>query len=222
MKPPCGRLPLAAFLLFILLRGASPALAQDESHPSRPPVKGCVWEKATSESLGLQAWVQRCSFGARSIDFVFEKNSLAIRYSDGGGKTDPVVDVFDLQPDERIQPGIKRIFLDHSKPHLATRCILVPYRERPPAGIERYSVVPNRGFRKELSKTAVRDEVPPRPCGEFGDAPDGIQYWEAQPRTGSRKVLFVRVGQDEPLFDEKTLRLIPPRSALPAPPPPPR
>jgi len=29
------------------------------------------------------------------------------------------------------------------------------------------------------------------------------------PSSGARKVLFVRVGQDEPLFDEKNLRVIP-------------
>lgn len=130
----------ARFLVFALLLAARPALARDESRPSRPPVKGCAWEKASDAARGLEAWVQRCDFGFRKIDFLFEKNSLAIRYSDGGGKPDPVVDVFDLQP---------------------------------------------------------------------GDAPDGIQYFEAQPRSGALKVLFVRVGQDEPLFDEKTLRLLP-------------
>jgi len=89
-------------------------------------------------------------------------------------------------------------------------------------GIERFSFVPNRGYKKELQKRANRDEVPDPPCGEWGDAPDGIQYFEAQPRSGARKVLFVRVGQDEPLFDEKTLRLLPPRSGLPPTPSPPR
>ena len=56
----------------------------------------------------------------------------------------------------------------------------------------------------------VRRDVPgDPPCGDWGDAPDGIQYFEVHP--GARSVLFVRVGQDEPLFDEKTLRLIVPK-----------
>ena len=50
------------------------------------------------------------------------------------------------------------------------------------------------------------DEVGDPQCGDFGDSPDGIQYFEVQP--GARKVLFVRVGQDIPLFDEQTLRLL--------------
>jgi hypothetical protein len=212
MKPPYGRLPFVALLLVPPLLATSAVFAQDESRPSRQPVKGCAWEKASSEALGLEAWVQRCDFGFRKIEFVFEKNSLAVRNSDGGGKPDPVVDVFDLQPDETFQAGIKRIFLEHSKPFLATRCVLVSYRgEKPPVGIERYSLVPNRGYKKEMSKRASRDEVPSPPCGDFGDAPDGIRYFEAQPRSGARKVLFVRVGQGEPLFDENSLRLLPPR-----------
>jgi hypothetical protein len=43
------------------------------------------------------------------------------------------------------------------------------------------------------------------PCGDYGDSPDGIQYFEVQP--GATKVLFVRVGQDVPLFDERTLKV---------------
>lgn len=43
----------------------------------------------------------------------------------------------------------------------------------------------------------------------LGEAPDGIQYWEAQPASGARKILFVRVGQDQPLYDEQTLKLLP-------------
>jgi hypothetical protein len=38
--------------------------------------------------------------------------------------------------------------------------------------------------------------------------PDGIQYFEV-PAGEGRRVLFVRVGQDEPLFDEQTLRVLP-------------
>lgn len=203
---------LASSLLLLVTALVLPAAAEDESRPSRPPAKGCAWEKATDAAVGLAAWVQRCDLGSRKIDFVFENDSLALRDSEGGGKPVPVVEIFDLKPDERIQPGIKRIFLDHSKPHLATRCVLVPYGgEKPPAGIERYSLVPNRGYKKEMSKRAGRGEPPAAPCGEFGDAPDTVRYFEAQPRTGARKVLFVRVGKDEPFFDEKTLRLLPPR-----------
>jgi len=37
--------------------------------------------------------------------------------------------------------------------------------------------------------------------------PDSVQYYEAQ--DGARRIMIVRAGQDEPMFDEKTLRLTP-------------
>jgi hypothetical protein len=67
--------------------------------------------------------------------------------------------------------------------------------------------VPNKAYGKQLAAQADPNEVPDPPCGDWGDAPDGIQYFEAQPASGVAKVLFVRVGQDTPLFDEATLRL---------------
>jgi len=207
--------PMKAFaptLLALLLVAASPSLAEKAVRPSRPPVKGCAWEKVSDSALGLEAWVQRCDFGFRKIDFVFEKSSLAIRYSDGAGKPDPVVDVLDLKPAETAEVGIKRLFAERTSKDLAARCVLAPYRDgKPPAGVKRFTFVPDRAFQRELDRKADPNEVPDPPCGDWGTAPDGIQYFEEQPGSGARKVLFVRVGQDEPLFDEKTLRLLPRR-----------
>jgi hypothetical protein len=93
---------------------------------------------------------------------------------------------------------------------LAARCVLAPFPgpPKPPAGVERYTFVPDARYQKELDAKRNPDEVGDPPCGDWGDAPDGIQYFEAQ--SGSRRVAFVRVGQDTPLFDENTLRLLPP------------
>jgi hypothetical protein len=175
--------------------------------PSRPPSKGCVWEKISAASAGLEAWVQRCDYGFRKIDFLFDKGALAIRFSDGGGP-DPLVETFDLLPGETAVAAARRIFAAHTDKALAARCVLAPYRDTPPPGKRRYTFVPNVVFAKELARTARRDEVGDPPCGEWGEAPDGIQYFEVHAR--ARKLLFVRVGQDVPLFDEKTLRLIVP------------
>ena len=65
-------------LLFASVVLAVPASAAPEGGPSRPPVKGCVWEKKTDATLGLDAWVQRCDFGFRKIDFRVAQHSLSI------------------------------------------------------------------------------------------------------------------------------------------------
>jgi hypothetical protein len=59
-----------------------------------------------------------------------------------------------------------------------------------PAGVKRYAFSSNAAYAKEP------------PCGEM---PDGIQYFEV-PTGAERKVLFVRIGQDE-----QTLEVLPSR-----------
>jgi hypothetical protein len=200
-------------LAAVLLITAAPAPAQT-GKPSRKPLDRCAWEKLSDTALGLEAWVQRCDFGDRKIDFLVVGNSLAQRYSDGGDP-DRLVDVIDLNPGETPQSGIKRFFEEHTDKTLASRCVLAPlpkdYALKPRAGVKRYTFVPNRAFAKELKTHADPNDVPEPPCGAWGIAPDGLDYFEAQPASGARKVLFVNYGQEEPLFDEATLRLMPPR-----------
>ena len=211
---------MASTLLYIVasvLLSTSPAAAKKDA-PSRPAIAGCKWEKLSDASVGLAAWAQRCDFGFRKIDLFWKGNAIMIRYSDGG-EPSALVEVFDLNAGEPIEAGIKRIFAEHTDDKtLVTQCVLAPYTaEKPPAGVRRYTFVPNAALQKQLDAKADPNEVPDPPCGDWGDAPDGIQYFEAQPASGAHKVLFVRVGQDEPLFDEKTLRLLPPVKSEKAP-----
>jgi hypothetical protein len=202
------RRPLAwAALLLAVLSVPAGAVA---GGPSRKAVKGCAWRKISDPALGLEAWVQRCDFGFRKIDFQVAKTALLMRWSDGGGTTEPVIEVLDLMPGETPEAGIRRIFTLHTDKEVAARCVLRRYTEgTTPAGAQRFTFVADAAYQKELdAKARAEDGVPDPPCGDWGTAPDGIQYFEAQPASGARKVLFVRVGQDEPLFDEATLRLL--------------
>ena len=190
---------LPSFFLAVLT--AAPA-------PSRPAVKGCAWERLSDTALGLSAWVQRCDFGFRKIDWLARDSSLLIRYSDAGDAApESLIDVFALQPGEAAEAGIGRIYASQTPAPLARRCRIAPWAGKTPAGVKRYQFVPDATYRKELETKASPDEVPEPPCGELGEWPDGIAYWEAQ--AGATRVMFVRVGQDEPLFDEQTLRLLP-------------
>ncbi len=202
----CGHIRLAVFLA-----GALPLVALAKDAPSRPAEKGCKWEKLSDARLGLEAWVQRCDFGFRKIDFLIQGKSLAIRYSDGGGKPDPLIDVLDLLPGETTETGLKRLFAARTDPKVAKRCVLAPYHgegEKVPAGVKRFTFVPDARYQKELDKKADPGSIPEPACGNWGEDPDGIQYFETQPASRAGKVLFVRVGQDEPLFDENTLRIL--------------
>jgi hypothetical protein len=191
---------------------ATPALAQQaathDTKPSRAAEKGCAWEKFSDAKLGLDAWVQRCTYGKRKIEFVVVKNSLAQRWSDGG-EPEPVVDVLDLKPGEAPEAGLRRLFAERTDKKLAAQCVLAPFHDKflkTPAGVKRYTFVPNAAYAKVVKAKEVPGDMPDPACGDWGDMPDGIQYWEAQPQGGVAKVLFVRYGQDTPLFDEATLR----------------
>jgi hypothetical protein len=200
-----------SFLAASLLLIAHPAFAKKDA-PSRAVQKGCTWEKlANASSLGLDAWVQRCDFGGRKIDLFVQKNSVMMRYSDGGDP-EALIDVTDLKADETPEAGIRRIFAERTKDaKLVAQCVLAPYDgDKPPAGVKRFNFVPNAALKKELDATADPGDIPEPPCGDWGYAPDSVEYFEAQPASGARKVMFVRAGQDEPLFDEKTLHLLPP------------
>jgi hypothetical protein len=176
--------------------------------PSRPAEKGCAWEQVQADS-GLAAWVQRCDFGFRQIDLFMQGNRLMQRYSDSPASPEAVIEVFDLQAGVAIEAGVKRIFAEQTlDKKLARRCVLAPFHEKSiPADVRRYTFVPDAAYRKTLAAHAKKDEVPDPPCGDWGIAPDGIQYFEAQPGRAADRVMFVRVGQDAPLFDEQTLKL---------------
>jgi len=196
-------------LLALLLAGllAAPPAGAKTDRPSQRPMKGCKWERLSDTTLGLEAWVQRCDLGSRKIDFLVDKRSLAIRYSDGGAP-EPVVDVLDLRENESPEAGMKRVFAEHTDPAVARRCVLAPWKgSRARRGATRLTFAPDAAYAKELAKTADPMDIPEPACGDWGEAPDGIQYFEVQP--GARRVLFVRVGQDVPLFDEQTLRILP-------------
>src|SRR3954449_637155 len=109
-------------LLLLLLFATSTAGA-----PSRPPEKGCAWERFSNASVGLEAWVQRCDYGFRKIDFVAQGHSLAIRYSDGGAPEN-VIDVIDRLPGESGEAAVRRIFAAHTDKTLVAKCVARPFQ----------------------------------------------------------------------------------------------
>lgn len=169
--------------------------------PSRAADQGCKWENLSDSKAGLQAWVERCDYGFRKVDLFIKGNQLFQRFSDGG-EPDPLIDVFELKAGEAPEAGLKRIFAERTPKAIVKQCKLVPFADDAPrAGVKRYSFV------ARVPQKVPDGEIGDPECGEFGDMPDGIQYFEVHP--GARKVLFVRIGQDTPLFDEKTLTLLP-------------
>jgi len=196
-------------LLASALIGGSTTTTAKLPQPSRHADQGCKWESINDATLGLAAWVEDCKHGSSEIHFVVSPPSLTMVDSDVKGPPYAVIDVIDLESGESAENGMRRVFERHTDAKIAKRCVLKPYTGDKRAGVQRFAFVPDAAYAKELDATTSSDEVGDPPCGDWGDAPDGIQYFEVQPKSGAHKVLFVRVGQDIPLFDERTLTLLP-------------
>ncbi|WP_185975160.1 hypothetical protein [Mesorhizobium sp. WSM4310] len=158
------------------------------------------------KTIGLAAWAHRCDFGFRQIHFEFAGNALSIKYSDGGA-ADPLVEVFDIKSGETAEAAVQRLFLEKTDKTVSARCVPAPYTEGTmPAGVKRCTSSPDAAYAKELKRlpTPIRSRSHPAATGAGWPTASSISRCR---RVRGGRMLLVRVGQDEPLFDEQTLRV---------------
>lgn len=201
-----AKLALGAALALQLTAILAPPVSAQTDEPSRAPYDDCSWEQRSDPLIGLGAWVQSCDFGFRTVELVFDEGALSIVYSDGG-EPEPLVQLFDVERGEAPGDALNRLLLAGTDPAIAELCEIVPFTQLPaPAGAQRFSFEPDAVYRAEIAATANPNEVGEPPCGDWGVMPDGIQYFEVQ--DGAPRVMFVRAGQEQPLFDEQTLDIL--------------
>ena len=194
---------------------SSRSVSAQTGAPSRAPEKGCQWERVSDKSAGFAAWVERCDFGTRKIHLYIKGNALLQQYSDGGATADTLIESFALLPNEATDVGVRRVYLAHTAKTIRDQCVIAPYTlGKAPADVKRFTFVPNAAYEKALKAKQNPNEVPEPPCGDWGIAPDGQQFFAVWRTSAIRRLLFVRVGQDTPLFDEMTLQLLAPSAAV--------
>lgn len=185
--------------------------------PSRAPDKGCKWERVADKTAAFAAWVERCDYGTRKIHLFFKGHALMQQYSDGGATADTLIESFNLQPNEATDAGVRRVYFAHTATAISDKCVMAPYTlGKAPTGMKRFTFVPNAAYEKTLKAKQDPNDIPDPPCGDWGIAPDGQQFFAVWPTSAVRRVLFVRVGQDTPLFDEMTLQLLAPSAVAKA------
>ncbi|MDB5531363.1 MAG: hypothetical protein JWR51_4466 [Devosia sp.] len=186
----------------------SPAVARS-AEPSRPATEGCSWERLSDAKVGLSAWVQRCDFGNYKTEFRFDQANV-VQYSSNGPDPSIAIEVLDLNEGETAQQAMRRIFDAHTDAETAIRCVIAPYTSmESPVGIERYDFVADAEYAAEPIVDEDPNEAGSPLCGDWGAMPLGTQYFEIQPQSSTRKILFVRIGEYQPPFDEQTLQLLP-------------
>lgn len=175
-----------------------------EGEPSRAPLEGCAWEQISDAGTGMTAWVQSCDFGdGRTLGYAFDGNRLVQKSSDFEELV-PVAEVFDIKAGETATDALKRVYAELTEPGIAKRCVLKQETETElPAGIARYSFVADAELQKELDATTVEGDIPETRCGPYGMTYESVRHF--QTIEGADKLVFLDLGQDDPLFDDMTL-----------------
>jgi hypothetical protein len=220
------RRPTVAFLVPTLLAGALLAAACTRplpvpieaqvaaTQPSRAPYPNCQWQPFVSRTAGLGMLVQQCTPPLRvfSADesgvFATSTNAPA-----GGRSINPVgriIEIYPKRPTQPITDAIAERFFPILPAQAQGRCeVQGGNRLRIAGPKEFYSLAPTAAYQADAQRQAGSDPGA-QVCGDHGIT-NAVTYFEYHPTEDPSRYLFVRVGQDAPLFDEHSLRLFPPR-----------
>jgi hypothetical protein len=194
--------------LFVLLLAAS-----------RPPEKGCAWTTLSSPELGLELQYQKCDLGFRTIDYQASPKDGSVYevIVDSGAhrsRREAVIVMTAKKPDEAAASAIERVAFRKLTLKQKRHCFVVP-KKLGFLGSEKraYTISPDESYAADLARKAG-DQIPPPPCGDQGELPDGFTYFEFHPKENPARFAFVVFGQDEhPLFDESSLKFLAPPTA---------
>ncbi|UPT72823.1 MAG: hypothetical protein M0D55_12930 [Elusimicrobiota bacterium] len=185
--------------------------ASAEPVPPRPAGKGCLWRTLSAPQIGLEALVQRCNFGYRTIDFAAGKRALIQIMQDAGKDEDlyPVVVMYEKKEDEAPDDAIRRAAFGKLSRYQRKHCRVVA-KHVPHLGLSKaaFTIEPDEVYAEKIAKENGTD-IPPPPCGDMGISFDGVSYWEFHAMENPRRFAFVNAGQDSPLFDETGLKFLP-------------
>lgn len=215
-----------AFLVSTLLAGALLAAACTRplpvpieaqvaaTQPSRAPYPNCQWQPFVSRPAGIALLVQQCNPPLRvfSADesgvFATSANAPA-----GGRSVSPVsrtIEIYPKRPNQPIADAIAERFFPTLPPPAQGHCLVQTGNRLKIAGPkEFYTLVPDAAYQADAQRQAGSDPGA-QICGDHGII-NAVTYFEYHPGEDPSRYLFVRVGQDAPLFDEHSIRLFPPR-----------
>ncbi|MFI5347362.1 MAG: hypothetical protein ACHQ51_13390 [Elusimicrobiota bacterium] len=189
-------------------------VAATASASSRPAERGCVWTTLSDAGLGLEMLHQKCDLGFRTIDHETSAKDTSVYevIRDTGTRLmrrEPIVTVFAKKPKETPEAAVERVAFSKLSFKQRRHCSVV-FKKLGflSAGKAAYTITPDEDFAADIARKAG-DQIPPPPCGDQGELPDGFTYFEFHADNPNRFV-FVMYGQDEhPLFDESSLKFLP-------------
>lgn len=189
-------------------------VAAAASAASRPPDRDCAWTTLSDPGLGVDLRTQTCDFGFRTVGFETSAKDTTIYevLTDTATRRrtrQAAIVLFSKKPQETPERAIQRVAFRKLGFKARRHCSVVA---KPLGFLNKgktaFTIAPDEEFAEEIARKAG-DQIPPPPCGDMGELPDGFTYFEFHADSPGR-FAFVIYGQDDhPLFDESSLTFRP-------------
>lgn len=181
------------------------AKSPDTYRPERAPYDGFVWERLSG--AGLVMWAQRSPQTFLQTDASVHGVRLCTLTDNGVSRSEPLVQVFDLkagQLDSLLPYLLEHPRVESLSENDTVTCAFQQV-ESGRMGVRRYVLVPT-GEGADALKKRMENKPVPTTCGGWGMGNSGMRYFEIF-SDKPNKAVFVEIGQEAPLFDEKSIQL---------------
>lgn len=177
----------------------------------RQAERDCNWEDFKSKNLGINFMIQKCNWKEDSPIFLESGDSIIQTQKKTNTKKDEfkIIEVFRKKEDEDFEEVINKKFVSKLSRTERNHCLakqsffILDDRSK-----INFVIEPDTALQERILQETPEGEIPRDPCGEYGISGNGfIKYFEYHPEESKTKFIFVRVGQDPPFFDEKTIKL---------------
>ncbi len=197
-------------IAFVLLAVSAHASAPTAS---RPAEQGCSWQTLSDKKIGVSLLAQTCDFGFRKIHFEMSAKDASVYEvvldTAPGSKEsrEQLIIVLKKEPSEKIEAAIRRVASPMAPAPRRKHCRAVAAKDvELPSGKKAYTYSPDD---EEKLVEAAGGDIPDLPCGEYGLDFDSQSYFEYHAAENKSRFAMVFIGQDTPLFDEKSLSFLP-------------
>ena len=195
-------------LFFALLAVSALAWSQDALKPSRPPSAGCAWKPWRDEQLGILMLVQECP-GGNAPKFVSANSTVRIVVPGKNPAQSPIaLEVYEKPERQKVRETIDGRFKAKLSSRQKAGCEVADITEKLSLapGAEAWQIVPYGPYKAEAARQREA-EPSAEVCGAYGEI-DTLQYFEYHPSESKSRYLYVRLGPDARLFDERSIRIL--------------
>ena len=167
----------------------------------REAYPGFYWKEFTGAGLNLKVQENDSIKFTSNSDTIFIKKFLDTK----DPILQPVIKVFDLKNNDinsllKTLPTRNDFKVDSNWYNLANCEFSKVYQDN---NTQKYILIPKGKAKIEMDKLGIKEPIP-FTCGGFGVGNSGARYFTTF-KNLPNKAIFVEIGQDAPLFDEKSI-----------------